>query len=92
MKYVAILFGGPESVLVGWLEGVDIVEYDGPKSDMSDEICRSRQHVHVVNFKQVDSRMQNVIDVTLTINRDVLSWPHISLHTMTLPQRYGTTS
>ena len=29
MGYVAIFFGGPESVFVGWLAGVD-VEHDNP--------------------------------------------------------------
>ena len=27
VNYVVILFGEPESVIVGWLEGVDVVEY-----------------------------------------------------------------
>ena len=30
MTYVAIFFGGPESVDVGWLEGMDVVEHDDP--------------------------------------------------------------
>ena len=31
MRCIAILFGGPESVVVGWLEGVGVVEHDDPR-------------------------------------------------------------
>ena len=30
MRYLAILFEGPELVLVGWLNGVDVVEHNDP--------------------------------------------------------------
>ena len=30
MRYLAILFEGPELVLVGWLDGVDVVEHNDP--------------------------------------------------------------